>query len=513
MALSKEADTSSAQPKAILAANGKKPLSIDDLQEALDSLFEQADPEKWDSCVKKVKKSGSADSPYAVCTAQLGKPSKKESGKRLNNRYNMKCRLHESKIGNDSRYKVVLIQEGLGNFKDAFYYTRDALASAASKFEGKKIYADHPSASDEQNRPERSTRDILGHFEKVELVESEDGRAELHAELVIPSDSSFQWAKAMCNHAIEYRRIYGDKDFVGLSINASGDAKEADIDEIIDSAPDVCQDKLLEAKEKGITTVMVVSEISDATSTDLVTEAGAGGKILQLMEESKSMATNKGRMKEDEGGDKEDPEHDDEDKDKALFGKMMKKHLSTQEATMDEGEEASIQQKYEACKEMGMKHSEAFDSAMAAHKVEKHIGKKKEAADKEEAAKKEAAEKVPMDPKKESGKEEDSEKKEAAKDVVQLAGRVAFLETELKKERLTKFIDSKLAESKLPRSVTKLFMAKTKGFKDDKDFTEKFELFSEAYNAERDNDLYVPSFEKAVNEPSESGDYSDCVTE
>jgi hypothetical protein len=68
-----------------------------------------------------------------------------------------------------ARFRVALIQEGLGNLRDGFYYTKQALESAVPAFEGKKAYADHPSRSEESDRPERSVRDIVGHYENLKL--------------------------------------------------------------------------------------------------------------------------------------------------------------------------------------------------------------------------------------------------------------------------------------------------------------------------------------------------------
>src|SRR5260221_8163582 len=57
------------------------------------------------------------------------------------------------------KFKVVLIQEGMGNKKDAFYYPRESLEKAIASFEGKKIFSDHPDSIEDQARPERSVND------------------------------------------------------------------------------------------------------------------------------------------------------------------------------------------------------------------------------------------------------------------------------------------------------------------------------------------------------------------
>lgn len=183
-----------------------------------------------------------------------------------------------------TRFRCVLIQEGLGNFKDAYYYSRDALLAAVPVFEGKKIYADHPSSAEEQVRPERSVRDVLGHFENISLNETDDGKAQLVGDVVLLGDKQYEWARGLFRHAVEYSKNFPDKDFVGLSINASGDAEERGLEEVMESAPTSAKVKLAAAKDQGIKRVRYVSTITEAVSCDLVTEAGAGGRILSMIE-------------------------------------------------------------------------------------------------------------------------------------------------------------------------------------------------------------------------------------
>mgnify|MGYP003618739985 CR=1 FL=1 len=183
-----------------------------------------------------------------------------------------------------TRFKVVLLQEGLGNLRDAYYYSRQALESAIPIFTGSKIYADHPSAVEEEIRPERSVRDVLGHFENISVEESNDGTGQLVGELVILPDKPFEWARALVRHAIEHAKKFPEKEFVGLSINASGDASPVPIEEALKSAPEGAKPKLIEAQQSGVESVRMVSTIKSAVSCDLVTEAGAGGKILNLIE-------------------------------------------------------------------------------------------------------------------------------------------------------------------------------------------------------------------------------------
>ena len=180
-------------------------------------------------------------------------------------------------------FRVVLLEEGLGNLHDAYYYTREALESAVSVFNGLKIFADHPSLEEEEIRPERSTRDILGHYENVSVEDGDAGRAWLCGDLnLLPSDDC-GWARGLMVRAIENAKKFPDTPFIGLSINAGGAATKTPIDDVIASAPDGAKEKLTQAKDQGIDTVKVVQQITRGTSCDLVTEAGAGGKILNII--------------------------------------------------------------------------------------------------------------------------------------------------------------------------------------------------------------------------------------
>lgn len=191
----------------------------------------------------------------------------------------------QSQVVGFTKFKVVLLQEGLGNFADANYYSKEALISAIPQFEGAKIYADHPSTSDEYNRPERTVRDILGHFESVHIEESEDGRSSLVGEVCIVSEEPFRWARALMEHAVLFSKKFPDKEFIGLSINANGDANKMAVSELLaKEIPASARLKIDEAVKNGAESIKYVSSINSAVSCDLVTTAGAGGKVLNLLE-------------------------------------------------------------------------------------------------------------------------------------------------------------------------------------------------------------------------------------
>lgn len=398
-----------------------------------------------------------------------------------------------------TKFRCVIIKEGMGNLRDAFYYSRQALEGAVTEFEGKKIFADHPSETDEMVRPERSVRDVLGHFENVSFVENEDGQGQLEADVVVLPQESFRWARGLLTHAVEYSKKYPDKEFIGLSINASGEADAQPIDQVIESAPEVSKLKLMKARdEMGITEVRVVSKISEAVSCDLVTEAGAGGKILNLIEQEKAIM--KKKVKESEKDQKpvvdqkpppeampeaaavDGEKHDDEAQDIELIKKMISKYLGDDKGIEESGAHAEAtkiaHECYTKAKEKGMDHDTAMKCAEVAVEVAKGRSMESEESEESEEAKeseeshKESEETKESEEKKEDeakeckesddkdadDKKKESEVKEAAQ-VVALTGKVAFLETELKKFRLEKHLEELCEKAGLPMLATKKFKA------------------------------------------------------
>lgn len=441
---------------------------------------------------------------------------------------NFKCKIGESKTSartdgiGPTKFRVVLIQEGLGNLKDAFYYSRPALESAISIFEGKKIFADHPDSISEQTRPERSVKDILGHFEDVKIEESEDGSAMLTAELITLPGMTFSWARELMSHQIDYSKKYPEQEFVGISINASGDAEEIPLEQFLKEAtiPEGAKPKLLKALNDGVSSIRIVKQIEDAVSADLVTSPGARGRILDFIEqEKKNMAKHdESKMKHNENedekkmpmegddGDSGDAGHDDADKDKGLIKKMLKKHMGLD----DEGdhEEALHQahQAYEAYREMGENEDEAAHSAAKAVKLHNFSKKKQaESGNKEDA--KIAADGYHYN----EGEEEDKSKKEA--EVSKLAGRVAFLERELKNRDLTSYMDKKLKETGLYREDTTKIRTLIGTPKNKEQVDSTIKLFMEAYQSGKARAVgtgLVFGVEKTGSVET-SLDFSDCI--
>ncbi len=227
----------------------------------------------------KKSKQSEADSSSMV-PAMTAKGTKRESSFKI-----VSSRFREKASSSDTpnKFRVVLLEEGMGNSHDSFYYTKEALDSAVDLFTGLKIMADHPTMEEEEIRPERSTRDILGHYENLAVEEGDLGQHQLCGDVDVLPGADCDWARVRMVRAVENAKKFPGRDFIGLSINASGPSEKTPIQDVIDIAPDGAKQKLVDAQAEGVEIVRVVNQINKAVSCDLVTEAGAGGKILNII--------------------------------------------------------------------------------------------------------------------------------------------------------------------------------------------------------------------------------------
>jgi hypothetical protein len=448
-----------------------------------------------------------------------------------------------------TRMRVVLIEEGMGNSNSAFYYNKDAINSCVALFEGKKIYADHPTRTEDETRPERSVRDVLGHYENVAVTESDSGQSQLEADVVIMPDQPFAWARALLRTAVEFSKKYPDKEFVGLSINASGDAEEQPIQSVLESAPEGAKLKIQEAIQAGIESLRVVSKIDDAVSCDLVTEAGAGGKVLNLIEQEKSMskkvkakesddskdlkkkapaaADSKDAVNADaeeaEGNDAAQPsdgEHADEKQDIELIKKMIAKYMGDGDGQVKESEAQEAQGIAHECMkqalEMGMSKEEALKCAEAGMRAAKKLAAANESVEAESESKEEA-EAVEAEAEAKESKEA-LEKKES--NVIKMTARIALLESENLKLKTEKHLETLCVESGLPMAATKAFrtMESVKSAKTVAELDKIMKVFKEGFghsSSGKADSMYsfVTTTEKTTNQNSSSGkalDFSDC---
>jgi hypothetical protein len=402
-----------------------------------------------------------------------------------------------------TRFKVCLIEEGMGNLGDKFYYTRRALESAVPLFEGKKFFVDHPDAIEERTRPERSVRDVAGYYENVRVEESSSGQGQLVADLVVFPDEPFRWVRAMMREAATYQHKHPDKSLIGLSINASGTSQPMKIADFLKSGdvPPSALPKLQKAMEAGVDEVKVVSAFKEAVSCDLVTEAGAGGKVLEMLEskERKSEMDPK-EQKEKKEAKKEDgaapaQKHDDAEQDKALIAQMIKKHMGKGDDSGGDVEESDMEAAHEAyehfSKERKMEADDAAKHAAEAVMCSKAMMKKKEskqadADGDDDGDEKDGEKKQP--PKKEEAKESEEAHKESAdlrKENLRLKGELQALKEADRKREVAAYLEEKLMKSGLPRAVTKSFRESVKGPKTKEEVDALLGVFMEGYKATR----------------------------
>jgi len=173
--------------------------------------------------------------------------------------------------------RVRVIQAGLGNLSDMYYFDRAALASLVPLLEGAKIYADH---GPRESTDARSVRDIIGYYGEVAVGEA-DGVAEITATAHVLDGDATTWAWDLLRSAAER----SGPDLVGISISANGESEPAKIDVVLAEISDSpAKEKILAAKSQGKTIVNRVRKFLGPVSADLVSEAGAGGRIMSVME-------------------------------------------------------------------------------------------------------------------------------------------------------------------------------------------------------------------------------------
>jgi len=142
------------------------------------------------------------------------------------------------------RWRVRVITEGKGSSAN---YKGEVLKRDIGLFKaGAKIYMDHAGQIDQENRPERSAKEIVGYFTN-DATWDEAERA-VFQEAHIFSDHR-EWVKE--------RALAG---VIGMSISAEGEVEESD------------------AGEKDLV------RLTKVNSVDIVTEAGRGGKFSTLLE-------------------------------------------------------------------------------------------------------------------------------------------------------------------------------------------------------------------------------------
>jgi len=160
--------------------------------------------------------------------------------------------LVEKAVAQDGTARIKIISPGQGS---SGYYPADVLKRDAGVFaEGTHIYLDHPTATAEREQPERSVRDLAGSLTGTATWE-EHG-----------SDGPGIYAPVKFIDSVA-PHINAIASISGMSIRASGKAGTREID------------------GKKIRTI---ESLDAAHSVDVVTRAGRGGKVLDLIESARS---------------------------------------------------------------------------------------------------------------------------------------------------------------------------------------------------------------------------------
>jgi len=157
--------------------------------------------------------------------------------------------LLEARVREDGTIPVRIIAPGWGS---SGYYPAEVLERDGPKVfkAGLHTYWNHPSATEERERPERDLRDLAGTL-------AEDARWEANG----PVGPGLYGRVAV---ASRYREDVGElAPHIGVSIRALGRVTEGEAD-----------------GRKG----KVVQELAAARSVDFVTAPGAGGRVLELFE-------------------------------------------------------------------------------------------------------------------------------------------------------------------------------------------------------------------------------------
>ena len=161
--------------------------------------------------------------------------------------------LTEKAVASDGAIRIKVIQAGQGS---SGYYPVDVLKRDGPKVftRGLHMHVDHPSVSEESDRPERSVATLAGTLTSDATWE-ENGAAGpgLYADAKVRSDLA-PLIQELAPH-------------IGVSIRALGKAGTREIDG---------------------RKVRTIEAIEQAKSVDFVTVAGAGGKVLDLIESARS---------------------------------------------------------------------------------------------------------------------------------------------------------------------------------------------------------------------------------
>ena len=158
-------------------------------------------------------------------------------------------------------FRVILIREGLALSRR--YFSRRVVEEIARAADGLRAFADHPTPTEDRERPVRSVKDMVGFYKDARTVEGKDaeGRTRLHAEARLHLFESAGWLATLVQESL----ACGYPGVVGLSI-----------DSIV---------RMQLGRPEGLPReVMVVEELMELKSVDVVTRPSAGGRFVAAKE-------------------------------------------------------------------------------------------------------------------------------------------------------------------------------------------------------------------------------------
>lgn len=191
--------------------------------------------------------------------------------------------LREALISDKGVARSMLIREGPGNLGDRHWYTAEVLQKAVAEevVEGAQCFLDHPTEVEDRVQPERSVLKLGGWYSDVAFGDYDDPKlgkvSAIFADLHPPVGN--EKVIELLRTAVQYADKFPDKSYVGLSINAIGTGEKATINGEIWNR---------------------VDHLSEVVSVDLVTRAGAGGKLITFREAA-TMATRTRKKSSREG--------------------------------------------------------------------------------------------------------------------------------------------------------------------------------------------------------------------
>ncbi|MFA7386076.1 MAG: hypothetical protein WCZ87_00290 [Thiohalobacteraceae bacterium] len=170
-------------------------------------------------------------------------------------RFDVSLPVREVRTTDDGAIDGVIVVEGRS--ANGNVYTREALQSGVRIFDGALMFADHPSAVEEAQRPERSVRDVVGRVKGPYIGTTKDGKTALRGKFHV-SEAETSLRTKIAEGIID-----------GLSLRAFGQGK----------------------RDKSGDFIVESFQANPFTSVDVVTVAAAGGGFERLAESDRAALT------------------------------------------------------------------------------------------------------------------------------------------------------------------------------------------------------------------------------